>query len=149
MKSLLLKRFESDQNKTLGHMQLVDDGCNFLTFCTLELPWKDNQKSISCIPQGNYICKNIIRPNRSWALHLQDVPNRSEVLIHSGNYTTDIRGCILIGLHFNDINHDGITDVTGSVTAMKILERWAKDEKEIPLRIIGNMTNTKGDEKTI
>ena len=24
---------------------------------TLELPWKDNEKSISCIPQGNYKCR--------------------------------------------------------------------------------------------
>lgn len=149
MKSLLLKRFESDQNKTIGRLHLLDEGSEFLTFATLELPWKNNQRSVSCIPQGNYICKNIIRPSGKWALHLQDVPKRSEVLIHSGNYTTDIRGCILIGLHFNDINADGITDVTGSVTAMKILERWAKSELEIPLRIIGNMTNTKGDEKTI
>ena len=70
---------------------------------TLELPWKDNKKSISCIPKGDYICR--IRLARESAsrdyVHLlvEDVENRSYILFHRGNYPSDSRGCILTGTH--------------------------------------------------
>jgi hypothetical protein len=70
---------------------------------TLELAWKDNQKSISCIPKGEYKCR--VRLARESAtrdyVHLlvQDVPNRSYILFHRGNYPSDSRGCILTGTH--------------------------------------------------
>ena len=68
---------------------------------TLELPWKDNQKSISCIPEGEY--KVRLRLARESAtrdyLHLlvQDVPNRDWILFHRGNSAKDTSGCILVG----------------------------------------------------
>ena len=71
-------------------------------FCdTLELAWKDNQRSISCIPAGEY--KVRLRLQRESAtrdyIHLlvQDVPNRSYILVHIGNTTADTKGCILVG----------------------------------------------------
>jgi len=70
---------------------------------TLELAWKDNQKSISCIPKGEYKCR--VRLERESAtrdyVHLlvQDVENRSYILFHRGNYPSDSRGCILTGTH--------------------------------------------------
>jgi hypothetical protein len=36
------------------------------------------------------------------------------ILIHSGNFYTDILGCILVGDSYGDINHDGIKDVLNS-----------------------------------
>ena len=70
---------------------------------TLELPWKNNQKSVSCIPEGRYKCR--VRLARESAtrdyVHLlvQDVKDRSYILFHYGNYPTDTRGCILTGTH--------------------------------------------------
>tara|TARA_R100001443_G_scaffold21770_1_gene33997 strand:- start:5185 stop:5559 length:375 start_codon:yes stop_codon:yes gene_type:complete len=71
-------------------------------FCdTLELAWKDNQRSISCIPAGEY--KVRLRLPRESAtrdyIHLlvKDVPNRSYILVHIGNTTADTKGCILVG----------------------------------------------------
>ena len=70
---------------------------------TLELPWRDNKKSVSCIPDGEYGCR--IRLARESAtrdyVHLlvKDVPNRSYILFHRGNYPSDSRGCILTGTH--------------------------------------------------
>jgi hypothetical protein len=70
---------------------------------TLELPWRDNEKSVSCIPNGEYKCR--VRLARESAtrdyVHLlvQDVPNRSYILFHRGNYPSDSRGCILTGTH--------------------------------------------------
>ena len=72
-------------------------------FCdTLELPYKNNERNISCIPEGHY--KVRLRYPRESAtrdyLHLliQDVPNRDFVLVHIGNTAQDIRGCVLVGL---------------------------------------------------
>ena len=70
---------------------------------TLELPWKDNQKGVSCIPHGNYKCRVRYR-NESGNydyVHLlvQDVKDRSYILFHRGNYPSDSRGCILTGTH--------------------------------------------------
>tara|TARA_R110000824_G_scaffold397267_2_gene599826 strand:+ start:2226 stop:2693 length:468 start_codon:yes stop_codon:yes gene_type:complete len=70
---------------------------------TLELPWKNNQKSVSCIPEGRYKCR--VRLARESAtrdyVHLlvQDVEGRSYILFHYGNFPTDTKGCILTGTH--------------------------------------------------
>ena len=71
-------------------------------FCdTLELPWKQNQRNISCIPAGEYDAR--LRLPRESAtreyIHLliKDVPNRSYILVHIGNTTSDTQGCILVG----------------------------------------------------
>ena len=70
---------------------------------TLELAWRDNKKSVSCIPEGRYDCR--VRLARESAtrdyVHLlvQDVENRSYILFHRGNSPSDSRGCILTGTH--------------------------------------------------
>ena len=71
-------------------------------FCdTLELAWRDNQRSVSCIPAGEY--KARIRLPRESAtrdyIHLliEDVPDRSYILFHRGNTAKDSRGCVLVG----------------------------------------------------
>ena len=69
---------------------------------TLELPYRDNQRNISCIPAGQY--KVRLRTARESAtkdyLHLlvEDVPDRSLVLFHVGNKSSDSRGCVLVGI---------------------------------------------------
>jgi hypothetical protein len=72
------------------------------SFCdTLENPYINNERNISCIPEGQY--KVRLRLARESAtrnyLHLlvQDVPNRSYILFHIGNTAKDTSGCILVG----------------------------------------------------
>tara|TARA_R100001594_G_scaffold93641_1_gene127892 strand:- start:90 stop:575 length:486 start_codon:yes stop_codon:yes gene_type:complete len=95
--NLLLIRDTMTDASTMGKLFL-----NGEEFCdTLELAWKDNQRSISCIPAGEY--KVRLRLPRESAtrdyIHLlvQDVPNRSYILVHIGNTTADTKGCILVG----------------------------------------------------
>ena len=95
--NLLLIRDTMTDASTMGKLFL-----NGEEFCdTLELAWKDNQRSISCIPAGEY--KVRLRLPRESAtrdyIHLlvQDVPNRSYILVHIGNTTSDTKGCILVG----------------------------------------------------
>ena len=95
--NLLIIRDTFTKESTIGELFL-----NGERMCdTLELPWKDNQKNISCIPEGVY--KVRLRLARESAtrdyLHLliEDVPNRKWVLVHRGNYASDSRGCVLVG----------------------------------------------------
>ena len=68
---------------------------------TLENPYINNERNISCIPEGEY--KVRLRLARESAtrdyLHLlvQDVPSRDWILFHRGNSAKDTSGCILVG----------------------------------------------------
>ena len=96
--NLLLIRDTFSDNSTLGELFL-----NGERMCdTLENPWKDNQRNISCIPAGEYSVR-LRYPRESGTrdyLHLliQDVPNRSYCLVHIGNFVHQTRGCVLVGL---------------------------------------------------
>ena len=95
--NLLILRDTFSDESTIGELFL-----NGERFCdTLELPYRDNQRSISCIPVGEY--KVRLRYARESAtrnyLHLlvEDVKDRSYILFHRGNTAKDTRGCILVG----------------------------------------------------
>jgi hypothetical protein len=96
--NLLIIRETFTEVSTIGKLFL--DG-EFLCD-TLENPYLNNQRNISCIPEGQY--KVRLRTARESAtkeyLHLlvQDVPDRSLVLFHTGNTAKDTRGCILVGI---------------------------------------------------
>jgi hypothetical protein len=97
--NLLLIRDTFTENSTIGELFL-----NGERMCdTLENPWQENQRNISCIPEGEY--KVRLRLARESAtrdyLHLlvEDVPNRDWILFHRGNSAKDTSGCILVGLN--------------------------------------------------
>jgi len=76
---------------------------------TLENPWMGNAPRMSCIPEGRY--RLGLRTEGGWdakarrkfpsmhkgMIEFQDVPNRSFILMHWGNYPRDTEGCILLG----------------------------------------------------
>lgn len=113
---MTLTRFMHTNDRIYGKLEVKDE-----VFSTLELPWKDNKRNISCIPVGKYKVK--YRSSRSKGKHLilLDVPNRDLILIHSGNYPKDTQGCILIGKSFKDINNDNKSEVYQSKEAMREL----------------------------
>ena len=96
--NLLIIRETFTEVSTIGNLYLDSEWlCD-----TLELPYIDNQKSISCIPAGQY--KVRLRTARESAtrnyLHLlvEDVKDRTYILFHRGNTAKDTRGCILVGI---------------------------------------------------
>ena len=98
MINLLLIRDTFSKKSTIGELFI-----NGERICdTLENPWQDNQRNISCIPEGVYPVR--LRLPRESAtrdyLHLlvQEVPNRDWILFHRGNTAKDTSGCILVGL---------------------------------------------------
>tara|TARA_B100000795_G_scaffold239907_1_gene201805 strand:+ start:182 stop:586 length:405 start_codon:yes stop_codon:yes gene_type:complete len=96
--NLLLIRDTFTDKSTLGELFL-----NGERMCdTLENPWMDNQRNISCIPKGEYKVR-LRLPRESGTrdyIHLlvQEVPNRDWILFHRGNTAKDTSGCILVGL---------------------------------------------------
>jgi hypothetical protein len=71
---------------------------------TIELPWKENQRSISCIPEGRY--ELIARTSEKFQHHfiLKNVTDRSLILIHPANDAKrELRGCIGPVLHLSGI----------------------------------------------
>ena len=96
METVYLFRQVETSESTLGLLTGVKDSAPF-TFHTLELPWRDNQTRISRIPAGDYIATWHNSPKFGRCYKLQDVPGRSEILIHHGNYPKNTEGCILIG----------------------------------------------------
>jgi len=50
-------------------------------------PWKDNQKDMSCIPQGLY---NVTRHESKPRFRILNVPGRDYEEIHFGNYACDV-----------------------------------------------------------
>ena len=115
MINLLLIRDTFSKESTIGELFI-----NGERICdTLENPWQDNQRNISCIPEGVYPVR--LRLPRESAtrdyLHLlvEDVENRSYILFHRGNSAKDTSGCILVGLGSQQ------DYVSNSVLAMDLL----------------------------
>lgn len=119
---LLLQRYSFEKKQTIGKLFLLNkNGGIIKEWDSLELPWLNNQRRISCIPEGEYIAIKHKSPKFGQSLWLQNVPNRSEILIHRGNFYRDILGCILIGTNLSDIDKDGNIDVINSVKAINEL----------------------------
>jgi hypothetical protein len=93
---------------------------NFRCF-TLELPWKDNQTDISCIPEGSYPVIRYDSPSKGDVLLLEGTGERKWIEIHSGNYTSQILGCLLVGDGIKYLNSDNIPDVTNSRNTLRAL----------------------------
>ena len=73
--------------------ELLIDGvkvCN-----TIELPWKENQSRVSCIPEGKYQLTKRYSLRFGWHLLVNNVVNRSYILIHAfNNAVKESKGCI-------------------------------------------------------
>ncbi|RAR46457.1 DUF5675 family protein [Flavobacterium lacus] len=70
--------------------------CNGAFICyTIELPWKDNQVGVSCIPEGEYFIRKRYSAKFKWHLEVMDVPQRKYILFHPANYALkELHGCI-------------------------------------------------------
>lgn len=104
-------------------------------FKTLELPWRDNERNVSCIPEGEYLVKKMHPTSKRKYQYfwVQDVPGRDSILFHPGNYTHQIRGCILPGEEFSDLDRDSIIDITNTTATLKILTALMPDKFKLTI----------------
>ena len=85
---------------------------------TVELPWRGNAPEISSIPAGSYPAHLRYDHADKWRIELDDVPGRTNVQIHIGNTTADIKGCILVGSSLSP----SLCSVSGSAAAYAALK---------------------------
>ena len=70
--------------------ELVLKVCN-----TIELPWLQNQRNVSCIPEGRYEVKKRFTKKHQHHLVIANVEGRSGILIHPANDARkELQGCI-------------------------------------------------------
>ena len=82
-----------------SHFEEGTNGTLFINntfFCfTIELPWKDNKRNISCIPEGQYEIKTRFSKRFQHHLIVKDVKGRSFILFHPANDANkELMGCI-------------------------------------------------------
>lgn len=115
---VVITRQAPDSKETTGILSVNGFSCK-----TLELPDKNNEPNISCIPKGTYLCKYTFSPRmQKFTYEIQNVPNRSGIRIHVANYFTDLLGCIALGNSLVDLNHDGELDVANSTITINSFE---------------------------
>jgi len=133
---IIINREESQEKQTLGNMEVVeeDNGEAIFKCFTMELPWENNERNISCIPTGEYNISK--RRSDKYGDHfiLHDVPDRDYILIHVGNYYSDLRGCIAPGLTTLRINNDEFEDVGYSGDTMAVLNTIMPNESKIEIK---------------
>lgn len=106
---MTLTRIETGEEGTFGRIVVngLESG-DITSFTTAELPWKGNRTDVSCIPVGVYHCMIATSPKYGLCPHVFDVPGRSEILMHYGNWAGSVEdgwysnshGCILVGKDF-------------------------------------------------
>ena len=114
MRKAILNRINDDGTQTLGIITLLVDGDIVGQYKTLELTWKGNKTSISCIPKGWYNVVPYNSPSKGKVYLLEGVYGRTFIEVHSGNYHYQIEGCILVGDDYVRIDNDQFYDVTNS-----------------------------------
>jgi len=104
MQSLKIIRYQPGDQGTRGVLTTSGFWCH-----TLELPWRDNQTNLSCIPAGEYHIQFVTTRRRIGGIRqmywLSHVEGRNGILVHPGTWAGDktqgfkssVLGCILTG----------------------------------------------------
>ncbi len=78
------------------------------SYKTIEPPWDANKPNVSCIPDGEYVCRRD-RTGRFKFFSVTNVPERSHIEIHPANYYVnpikgkqELHGCIALGQRIGD-----------------------------------------------
>ena len=128
--TIILKRVTTGPKGTQG--VLIDDNVAFAL--TLEDEWLHNQKNISCIPAGDYTCKRVDSPKFGDVFEITNVDDRTHILIHWGNRTSDTLGCPLVGEEFGILAGESavLSSKKGFSEFMRKLKGW--DEFMLSIR---------------
>ncbi|MCW7556500.1 DUF5675 family protein [Endozoicomonas gorgoniicola] len=112
---------------TIGQLHVP----GFHTFATIERPWLGNKPFESCIPEGVYDCKPFNGNRFKDVWELQDVPERSYILIHQGNWARNVQGCIAVGKVLSSQEYM----VINSENAINELRAFLPDEFQIRITV--------------
>jgi hypothetical protein len=116
---------------TNGHLE-----CEGKLICnTIELPWKENQKKVSCIPEGKYLLQKRYSKKFKWHIEIMNVTNRTSILFHpANNAMKELNGCIA---PVTKISGAGLGTMSRKAfTKLRTIVYKALDEKQRVLIII-------------
>lgn len=135
--SITLTRYYTP-HATWGEFAMADFNC-----CTIELPWRDNLRRVSCIPEGEYALKMRTSPvvsrssggefQRGW--EVTDVEGRDFIMIHPGNWARNVLGCIAVGREH--VILQGALAVSSSRDTFRDLMAVLSERDEWRLSIVG------------
>lgn len=126
--TIKLQRLETSPQGTFGLLKI--DGHSFYS---LELPWRDNAPNVSCIPAGSYKSTMTYSPRFKRQMYLlEGVKGRAGVRIHPANLSSQLNGCLALGLRRGQI--DGVKAVLLSQPAIRQFEQIL-DGKDFVLEI--------------
>lgn len=100
-KTIIVER-EYHEFGTHGDMYFPDE----TMIHTLENPWKNNERKVSCIPEGIYplvkrfspIVERISKGKYKEGYEVTQVDGRDWIMLHAGNYVRNTDGCPLTGM---------------------------------------------------
>ena len=135
----LYRAYLPDDSATLGKLILPGGWSCY----TLEPPWKNNERGISCIPEGVYPVRRRQSPvvERASAgvfeigWEICDVPERDFIMFHPGNWVKkDTEGCPLVGRDFAWDPQHGPMVTRSRITFARFMEEMtAREEWQIKI----------------
>ncbi len=121
-----LIRFAHFSGGTLGRLYADRDdmiGVDDFVCYILERPWIKNQVNVSCIPDGVYEVAPDEEGKYIGHPEIQDVPGRTEIIIHPANEVHEIIGCLAPGSSFAISSSGEPTVISSRVAYEKVLEK--------------------------
>lgn len=133
---ITLTRFACLADRTLGRLDYEDK-----SWWTVELPYKDNEPFVSCIPEDLYKLGrfSVIHGRKTtkntagfdgW--EVMDVTGRTVILIHVANKPADVLGCIGLGQGV----YPDLKGVSSSALAIQDFYETTKDLDTMDLRVM-------------
>lgn len=134
MKQVYLTRMIKSKIQITGILYYQDENDKLQLLQTLELPNNKNKSNTSCIPVGTYTCIYTWSAKfKKFTYELIDVPNKKGIRFHSGNYTQNTKGCILLGMKTGFLNKDKEIDMLDS---RKAITQFETDLHKQPFTLI-------------
>ena len=137
MPKISLVRLESTDHATLGAIV----GAGEILCLSLELPWRDNQTNVSCIPCGQYKLRRRVNwfnaERYGHTYEVDAVFGRTGILIHPANAPSELLGCIAPGSTIGDVTIGGARQrgVKSSGVAFSRLMEFLADVETASLSI--------------
>lgn len=105
---------------------------------TIELPWKENKRRISCIPEGIYEVRKRYSVKFKNHLQLINVSGRSAILIHPANDARkELNGCIAPVTYHTGIGK-GVYSRKAFEKLLTLVNDAYQDKEKVQLRITKN-----------
>jgi len=97
---------------------------------TLEPADLENRVGMSSIPAQQYFCERYSSKEHPDTFQVMDVPGRTKVLIHSGNFIEHTEGCILLAEKWGKLKIDGI-EKRGALNSGNTFKKFMQVMKNI------------------